>query len=95
MKKNVHTPQSTMLRRLENVERAALAAGFDALLVHDRANSLYLSGFPCNNSLLLLARDTRVFLTDFRYIEGASATVTHMDVLRGAQRLPEIGRAHV
>lgn len=88
MKKNVHTPQSTMLRRLENVERAALAAGFDALLVHDHANSLYLSGFPCSNSLLLLARDTRVFLTDFRYIEGASATVTHMDVLRGAQRLP-------
>lgn len=88
MKKNVPLPRKAMLRRLDNVDAAARAAGFDAMLVHGRANSLYLSGFPCSNSLLIITRDTRVFLTDFRYIEGASETVAHMEVRRGAQRLP-------
>jgi Xaa-Pro aminopeptidase len=54
----------------------------DAMLVMDRLNALYLSGFDGSNCRLLVTRDHGDwFLTDFRYIESAQKQVKGANVL--------------
>ena len=43
------------------------------LLVTDLVNVRYLTGFTGSNGLALIGPDTRVFVTDFRYVEQAAA----------------------
>jgi Xaa-Pro aminopeptidase len=49
--------------------------GVDLLLVTSLVNVRYLTGYTGSNGLALVGPDTRVFLTDFRYVEQSAAEV--------------------
>jgi Xaa-Pro aminopeptidase len=51
------------------------AVGADLILVTSLVNVRYLTGFTGSNGAALIGPDTRVFLTDFRYVEQAQAEV--------------------
>jgi Xaa-Pro aminopeptidase len=55
-------------------ERLAGAVA-DAMLVTDLVNVRYLTGFTGSNGSALIGAGTRVFATDFRYVEQAAAEV--------------------
>jgi Xaa-Pro aminopeptidase len=61
------------------------AEKLDGFLVSTRINSLYLSQFPCSNSIVLVTRREAVFLTDFRYLEKATREIEGFDVQRMTQ----------
>jgi Xaa-Pro aminopeptidase len=50
-------------------------AGIDAILVTDLINLRYLTGFVGTNGLAVIGHSTRVFATDFRYVEQAAGQV--------------------
>jgi Xaa-Pro aminopeptidase len=54
----------------------------DAVLIWDRANTHYYTGFRGSASVICLLPDQGYFLTDFRYIETARATIRHLEVLQ-------------
>jgi Xaa-Pro aminopeptidase len=49
--------------------------GADLLVVSSLVNVRYLTGFTGSNGLVLVGPDTRVFITDFRYLEQSAAEV--------------------
>jgi Xaa-Pro aminopeptidase len=49
--------------------------GADLLVVTSLVNVRYLTGFTGSNAVVLVGPDTRVFLTDFRYVEQSAAEV--------------------
>jgi len=59
----------------------------DLLLVTDLVNVRYLTGFSGTNGLAIVGRDTRRFLTDFRYVERAKAEVSGFDLQPAPQEL--------
>ena len=56
-----------------------LPAGADAALVVSTHNRRYLTGFPSSAGVVLVTRDSALFLTDFRYIEAARRVVKGME----------------
>ena len=72
-------------QRLKKVQAALADRKLNGLIVQNRMSSLYLSGFPCSNSLLLITRTSAQFYTDFRYIETATQHIQHMEVLQMPQ----------
>ncbi len=50
-------------------------ASLDALLVTDIVNVRYLTGFTGSSALALVGPQSRVFVTDFRYVEQAAGQV--------------------
>jgi Xaa-Pro aminopeptidase len=64
------------------------AAGVDALLVSALVNVRYMTGYTGSNGLALVGPQTRVFVTDFRYVEQAEQEVDPTyDRRRGQQEL--------
>jgi Xaa-Pro aminopeptidase len=59
----------------------------DLLLVTDRVNVRYLTGFTGSNGLAILGAEVRRFLTDFRYVERAKAEVSGFDLQPAPQEL--------
>ncbi|MGZ4312177.1 MAG: M24 family metallopeptidase [Solirubrobacteraceae bacterium] len=49
--------------------------GADLLVVTSLVNVRYLTGFTGSNGIVLVGPDTRLFLTDFRYVEQSAAEV--------------------
>ena len=49
--------------------------GVDLLMVSSLVNVRYLTGYTGSNGLALVGPDTRLFLTDFRYVEQAADEV--------------------
>jgi Xaa-Pro aminopeptidase len=49
--------------------------GVDLLMVTSLVNVRYLTGYTGSNGLALVGPDTRIFLTDFRYVEQSAAEV--------------------
>ena len=76
------------------IEKLAEAA-VDLVLVTDLINVRYLTGYTGSNGLALIGPDTRVFITDFRYVEQAAEQVdSSFDRRRAPQDLLEaIGQA--
>jgi Xaa-Pro aminopeptidase len=70
---------------------AALVAEreLDLLLVSNLVNVRYLSGFTGTNGVCLIGNGTRVFITDFRYVERAKSEVPDFELVRGKQDLLE------
>ncbi len=52
----------------------------DSFLVTNETNVTYLSGFYGHDSLLLLTKNRKFFITDSRYIEEAHDTLTGFDI---------------
>jgi Xaa-Pro aminopeptidase len=61
--------------------------GADLLVVTSLVNVRYLTGFTGSNAVVLVGPDTRVFLTDFRYVEQSAAEV---DAAFDRQIAPEL-----
>ena len=49
--------------------------GADLIVVTSLVNVRYLTGYTGTNGLALVGPDTRVFVTDFRYVEQSAAEV--------------------
>jgi Xaa-Pro aminopeptidase len=63
-------------------------AGVDVLLVSALVNVRYTTGYTGSNGLALVGPQTRVFVTDFRYVEQAAEEVNpSYDRLRAPQEL--------
>lgn len=73
--------------RLRRLRASMASAGIDCMVVVDRFNSLYMSGFSCSNSIALVGARAAVFLTDFRYIERARAEIRGFNVRLVPQNL--------
>jgi Xaa-Pro aminopeptidase len=59
----------------------------DALLVTNLVNVRYLTGFTGTNGACIVARDTRMFLTDSRYTEQARQQVSGFEHLEASREL--------
>jgi Xaa-Pro aminopeptidase len=65
-------------------------AGVDALLVSALVNVRYMTGYTGSNGLAVVGPQTRVFVTDFRYVEQAEEEVdSTYDRRQGQQELLE------
>lgn len=67
----IHAARFSRLRALLREE------GLDALIVLDRINTLYLTGFRCSYSVLVVDAEKALFVTDSRYGEAAEREVEH------------------
>lgn len=72
-----------MINRIEKL-KSELREG-EALLVKSDANRRYLSGFHSSAGAVIITAQRAVFITDFRYIEKARATITHLEVEEGSR----------
>ena len=84
-----------MSARADRLIEKLADAGVDLVLVTDLINVRYLTGYTGSNGLALIGPDTRVFITDFRYVEQAAEQVdSSFDRRRAPQDLLEaIGQA--
>lgn len=63
-------------------------AGVDALLVTNRFNVRYLTGYTGSNGIAVIGPNIRTFVTDFRYVEQAAEEVdASFERRRGSQDL--------
>jgi Xaa-Pro aminopeptidase len=77
-----------MSDRAERLAGRLEALDLDLLLVTSLVNVRYLTGYTGSNGLALLGPQTRVFLTDFRYVEQAAVEVdASYDRQRASQEL--------
>lgn len=73
---NVYTNRLTGLRKkLENLNA-------DAALVTKRENYMYMSGFTGTSAMLYITKNKAVLLTDFRYVEQATAQAPAYEVVK-------------
>ncbi len=75
------------MSRADRVASRLAERGLDLLLVTHMVNVRYLTGSSGSNGLAIAGRDTRRFLTDFRYVERAKAEVAGFDVQAAPQEL--------
>lgn len=66
--------------RIALLKREILARRLDSLLITNKVNVSYLSGFASDDSLLLITPGKDFFITDSRYIEEAEESVEGYDV---------------
>ena len=59
----------------------------DALVVTNLVNVRYLTGYTGSNGVAVVGPDTRLFLTDFRYVTQAGEQVEGFDVAKGERDL--------
>lgn len=64
-----------MSDRAQRLSGLLAQAGADVLLVSDLVNVRYVTGYTGTNGVALIGPPTRVFVTDFRYVEQASEEV--------------------
>lgn len=72
-------------QRIAALRQGLVRHKLDGFIIQDRISSLYLSDFPCSNSLILITRRHAQFFTDFRYIVKARAAISHLEV----QQMPQ------
>ena len=70
------------MTRVERVLDQLVERTLDALLVTERVNVRYLTGFTGTSGLVLLSPARRMFVTDFRYVEQAAEQVPDLERLR-------------
>jgi Xaa-Pro aminopeptidase len=68
--------------RLERLRAGMAERGLDAIVVNKPENRFYLSGFTGSAGVLLVTTAKAYLITDFRYVEQATAQAPHFEVLR-------------
>jgi Xaa-Pro aminopeptidase len=82
--------------RGQRLVEALEGTGADVLLVTALPNVRYLTGYTGSNGLALIGPRTRVFITDFRYVEQAAAEVhPSFERVRAAQDLLDAIAEHL
>ncbi len=69
------------MNRIKSITDALESKGIDGILVSDRKNVKYLSGFCGSSGCLLITRRERIFCTDFRYEEQAKDEIKGFDII--------------
>lgn len=67
--------------RLETARIKLHENKLDGILITNRANVLYISGFSGSNGVLLLTDKRNYLITDFRYIEQAEKESPHVSIV--------------
>lgn len=67
--------------RLDRLRQVMAREGVDALVVENRHNLRYLSGFTGSSGWLVVGREVAVLITDFRYQEQAAAEAAGLRVV--------------
>jgi Xaa-Pro aminopeptidase len=62
-----------MSKKLKQLRNALAEQGVDALITENRENRRYISGFTGSTGWVIVTADAAVLVTDFRYIDQASA----------------------
>lgn len=75
--------------RIERTREALTGAGVSSLLVSQRENVRWLSGFTGSSGFVLLTESEAIFATDSRYTEQARAECAGFEVVRLNSSLPE------
>ncbi|MBK5231093.1 MAG: aminopeptidase P family protein, partial [Thermoleophilia bacterium] len=76
--------------RLASLRELFAERELDALLVTNLVNVRYLSGFTGTNGVLLVSAREALLLTDFRYIEQATAQAPGFEIADGGQKPREL-----
>ena len=85
-------PRSELNDRVVNLREALRAHKLSAALITTEQNVHYLSGFPGQDSALLLTLHQKFLLTDFRYLEAARASAPGFTVvIRPAGLMEKVG----
>jgi Xaa-Pro aminopeptidase len=79
--------EATIEARTDRLVALLDERGLDCLLVTNLVNVRYLTGFTGSNGACIVSRDERVFLTDFRYVEQASAQVRGYERVRAGREM--------
>ena len=66
--------------RLKNLRASLRSQGLDAMIVMDRMNTIYFTGFECSYSILIVDARSAVFITDSRYGEAAEKALQKFKV---------------
>lgn len=77
------------MNRAQEVSLALESRGIDGILVSDRKNIRYLSGFHGSSGFLLITRKEQIFFTDFRYEEQAYKEVAGFDIVVEKNEFPK------
>ncbi len=67
--------------RLDIVREKLHENKLDGILITNRANVLYLSGFSGSDGVLLLTGKRNYLVTDFRYVEQAAKEAPHVSII--------------
>ena len=81
--------------RLARLGAALEPAGVDAMLVTDPVNLRYLCGYDGSNGLIVARPDGAVFLTDFRYLDGARPMEAFLDLRQATVDLVKAAAAQI
>ena len=73
------------MNRADRVAARLHERELDLLLVTDRTNLRYLTGFTGTNGMAVVGEHLRRFVTDFRYVEQAATEVVDFDREQGPQ----------
>ena len=75
------------MTRAERVFERMRERELDSLLVSNLVNVRWLCGFTGTNGACVLTAEERLFVTDFRYVEQATAETEGVEVVRGERDL--------
>ena len=76
-----------MSTRADRLAAAVGERGLDALVIMNRPNLRWATGFTGTNGAAVIGPDVRLFFTDFRYVEQAAAQVPDFDQERAGRDL--------
>lgn len=65
----------TLLKRNHSAQKEILKAKLSALLIMNKTNIFYLTGFEGSNGFILLTKDKSILFTDARYFEEAKSII--------------------
>lgn len=68
-------------KRLKNIRKEMKLKKTDGVLVTKRENYMYMSGFTGTSAVLFITESRAVLLTDFRYVEQASAQAAEYEII--------------
>ena len=81
-----------MTNHIQSIQRELKNRDLDAVLITTEVNQRYACGFPFTDGFVLVAREKAWLITDSRYIEAASCTVSSdVEVLLFDNAHPKIG----
>jgi Xaa-Pro aminopeptidase len=73
--------------RADRLAAAVAEQGLDALLITNRPNLRWATGFTGTNGAAVIGPEIRVFFTDFRYVEQAAEQVPDFERVRAGREL--------
>ena len=81
-----------MTNHIQSIQRELKNRDLDAVLITTEVNQRYACGFPFTDGFVLVAREKAWLITDSRYIEAASCTVSSdVEVLLFDNAHPKMG----